>query len=63
MPSKKNVGFHLFFRNQNILHLSSSTRRQQDELITLSSDEETGSNSGAVQLDGEPEVQVILSEK
>ena len=61
MPSN-GVGFHLFFRNQNILLLSSSTRRQ-DELITLSSDEETGSNSGAVLLDGEPEVQVILSEK
>ena len=41
---------------------SSSTRRQQDELITLSSDEETGSNSGAVQLEGEPEVQVILDQ-
>ena len=51
---------HLCFLNQNILHLSSSTRRQQDELITLSSDEETGSNSGAVLLDGEPEVQVII---
>ena len=49
--------------NQITLHLSSSTRRQQDELITLSSDEETGSNSGAVLLDGEPEVQVILRKR
>merc|ERR1711997_310131 len=38
---------------------SSSTRGQQDQPITLSSDEETGSNSGAILLDEEMETQIV----
>lgn len=38
---------------------SSSSRGMQEETITLSSDDESGSNEGAVVLDGEPEVQTI----
>merc|ERR1712179_216572 len=38
---------------------SSSTRGQQDQPITLSSDEETGSNSGAIPLDEETDMQIV----
>ena len=40
------------------IRLFSSTKGQQDQPITLSSDEETGSNSGAIPVDEETDMQV-----